>query len=74
MILAFAALALLFLVAGWFIYHLTIQQGRLQIRLDAMEQQLREQGLLREPGPSAQDGLPRGSPLIDFELPVIGGA
>jgi peroxiredoxin len=61
---ALAALALLLAGSLCLIYRLTVQLGRLQIRLEKLE-----------PFPQAAvlDGLPRGSAAPDFELPLIGG-
>lgn len=68
------AVLLLAVAASWFIYHMLLQQGRFQIRLEILERDLSESGI----GPQADSigshgGVPRHSLLPDFQLPVIGG-
>jgi len=46
------------------------QNGRLMLRLEALERRLEEQGVLKEGGDL---GRPAGSVLNDFALPILGG-
>jgi peroxiredoxin len=65
-----AALLLSWLILGlvcWIIFELVRQNGRLLLRLEALEQQL---GLSN---PAASAGLPVGSVVHDFELPDLKG-
>jgi peroxiredoxin len=57
----------------WFAYHLFLQNGRLQLRLEALEKELQAQGILSDSGKGLPNGLPRGSLLNDFELPLLSG-
>jgi uncharacterized membrane protein YphA (DoxX/SURF4 family)/thiol-disulfide isomerase/thioredoxin len=57
-----AVLFLLVALEGWFIVQLTRQQGRLLLRLDALE------------GLGDQPGLPLGSDAPSFSLPTLAGA
>jgi peroxiredoxin len=61
------------LTACWFGYQLLLQNGRLQLRLEELERELRAQGLLPDLGRAIPRGLPAGSLLNDFELPVLSG-
>ncbi len=70
------ALILLTLIAleGWFGLQLLSQQGRLLLRLDAVEAALRQGGVLAPSVPSTPAaGLPVGTPAPDFELPGLLG-
>ena len=74
MTLLVIAVVLLWLLVGfglWFGYQLSMQNGRILVRLEALEQRL-AQGL-NEAGAEPQ-GLPLGSVAPAFELPgLIGG-
>lgn len=53
------------------LYFLFVQNGRILLRVEAIESSLRNQGLLAS-GPSPDlAGLPRGSVLTDFSLPTL---
>ena len=57
----------------WGFCHLMAQHGRVLMRLDALEKQLGEEGLIA-PRPDARiGGVPAGSVLNDFCLPKLGG-
>src|SRR5438094_232062 len=81
----FVILALAVVAAGWLIYQLFVQNGRILLRLEALERRLAEQGMA---GPavwpeSATEwetteldsvvGLPPGSVVLDFDLPTLAG-
>jgi thiol-disulfide isomerase/thioredoxin len=71
-----AAVAILLLltvlgVQGWLLFHLLRQQGRLWLRIDAMEAALRDVGLLTPDPVTPQAGLPVGGPAPTFELPTL---
>lgn len=57
----------------WFCYHLFLQNGRLQLRLETLEKELQAQGILTDSGDSLPNGQPIGSLLNDFELPRLTG-
>ena len=65
---------LLIAVGGWLVYQLVRQNGRILLRLEAMERQLRPR---RGSGPAEQrreaGGLPVGTVAPDFELPDLTG-
>jgi peroxiredoxin len=65
---AFAALA----IAGWLIITLLRQQGRLLLRIEALEARF-EQGGLPSPDALPIGGLPAGAPAAEFDLPELGG-
>jgi peroxiredoxin len=64
-------LSCLALIAGWLAYQLVLQNGRMLLRLEALERQLAQP----DPGqaPGAPAGLPIGSRAPDFELPDLSG-
>jgi peroxiredoxin len=62
-----------FLAVCWFCYQLFLQNGRLQLRLEALEQELQAQGILPYKEKDILKGLPEGSQLNDFELPLLAG-
>jgi peroxiredoxin len=62
-----------FLGVCWFCYQLFLQNGRLQLRLGALEEELRAQEIIPEDGEALLKGLPVGSLLNDFELPLLAG-
>src|SRR5215208_2185855 len=59
---------LLIAVGTWLAYQLVRQNGRILLRLEAIEKQIR----LSEPKREAS-GLPLGTLSPDFELPDLGG-
>ena len=62
-----------FLAVCWFCYQLFLQNGRLQLRLDALEEELRAQEIIPEDGETLLKGLRVGTLLNDFELPLLAG-
>lgn len=68
-----ALLWIVVLIACWFGYQLLLQNGRLQLRLEELERELQAQGVIPEWGRAIPRGLPAGSLLNDFELPVLSG-
>jgi thiol-disulfide isomerase/thioredoxin len=70
LVLAVALVALVLAAGqGWLLANLVRQNGRLLLRLDALEARLS--------GPAAPEppstGLPKGSPAPEFALPALGG-
>jgi peroxiredoxin len=57
----------------WFGYHLVIQNGHLMLRLESLERRLAEHGILSEGVNPGNLGLPPGSVLNDFALPLLEG-
>jgi peroxiredoxin/uncharacterized membrane protein YphA (DoxX/SURF4 family) len=70
-LLGIAALVLI-AAQGWLTFHLMRQNGRLLLRMDALETQAGGRGLASLPV-SASSGLPIGSPAPAFELPALVG-
>jgi peroxiredoxin len=66
-------LALIAVVASLAIYHLLVQQGKLSLRLETVEENLRQQGIAVEPVPEVANGRPPGYVLNNFELPELSG-
>jgi peroxiredoxin len=62
-----------FLAVCWFCYQLFLQNGRLQLRLEALEQELQAQGVIAGKERDILKGVPVGSLLNDFELPLLAG-
>jgi peroxiredoxin len=62
-----------FLAACWFCYQLFLQNGRLQLRLEVIEQELRAQGIIPDKERDILKGVPAGSLLNDFEMPLLAG-
>jgi peroxiredoxin len=58
---------------AWFIYSLIVQNGRTMLRLELLERRLVEQGILAEGANPGDMGLPSGSVLNDFALPLLDG-
>ena len=58
----------------WFCYQLVRQNGRILLRLEALEQRLEIQGAEPpSPTPAAPSGLPLGAIAPEFELPDLAG-
>src|SRR5215210_8304952 len=57
----------------WFLLHLMRQNGRLLVRLEALEGALASGGLSPSGNGLAEMGLPVGSAAPDFDLPELGG-
>jgi peroxiredoxin len=55
------------------LYQLMVQNGRVMLRLEALERQLREQDILPPEGQPLPAGLPAGSVPGDFSLPSLAG-
>jgi peroxiredoxin len=62
-----------FLAVSWFCYQLFLQNGRLQLRLEVIEQELRAQGIIPDKERDLLKGVPAGSLLNDFEMPLLAG-
>ena len=62
-----------FLAVCWFCYQLFMQNGRLQLRLEALEQELQAQGIMPDKVRDILKGVPVGSLLNDFEMPLLAG-
>lgn len=61
-------------VAAWFMAHLLRQHGRLLLRLDALESQLAERGIIAYPARAGSpDGLAPGTVAPAFSLPSMDG-
>src|SRR5438874_7313532 len=56
---------------GWVLFQMMSQQGRVLLRLEALEARLAEAGLV--PAPGATVGLAVGSPAPSFVLPTLSG-
>ena len=73
-VIALAILVVLALCAGvWFGYYLVLQNGRLMLRLESLEQRLTDKGVLSQGMLPGQLGMPPGSVLNDFALPQLDG-
>jgi peroxiredoxin len=64
----------LVLAAAWLLWQLIRQNGRILLRLDALELQLDELASDRPGAPAAAPGLRLGSPAPDFGIPDLSGA
>src|SRR5688572_9674557 len=62
----------LLVLGGAIVYQLVRQQGRLLIRLEAIEERL-AQLRLPQPAGGQPTGLPLGTPAPPFELPALDG-
>jgi peroxiredoxin len=60
-------------VGGWLGYQLLVQNGRLLLRIEALEEQLATLMEDSESNDSAPSGLPVGSAFFDFALPTLAG-
>src|SRR5947209_1607864 len=60
---------------GWVLFQMMSQQGRMLLRLEALEARLAEAGLVPAPAPAtgATAGLGVGSPPPSFGLPTLSG-
>src|SRR5438874_1173871 len=58
---------------GWVIFQMMSQQGRLLLRLEALEARLAEAGLAPSPATGATSGLAVGTPAPSFVLPTLSG-
>ena len=60
---------------GWVLFQMMSQQGRVLLRLEALEARLAEAGLVPAPAPAtgATAGLAVGSPAPSFVLPTLSG-
>ena len=71
--LSAAGFAVALLAAGtWFGMHLMRQHGRILLRLDALEKELADRGLISVPR-DAPDGLPVGAPAPPFDAANLQG-
>jgi hypothetical protein len=65
---------LLIAVGGWLGYQLVRQNGRILLRIEAIEKQLRPRaGTKQREAAGSPGGLPRGIAAPDFELPDLRG-
>jgi peroxiredoxin len=64
-------LVVLLVLGGWFLYQLLRQNGRILLRLEALEAQVAQ--LVAASAPQAPQGLSPGSPAPAFELPDLAG-
>ena len=60
-------------VGGWLGYQLLVQNGRLLLRIEALEERLGIVTESPESHDSALEGLPVGSAFFDFALPTLAG-
>jgi peroxiredoxin len=60
-------------VGGWLGYQLLVQNGRLLLRIEALEEELAALTEGPESDSSAPSGLPVGSAFFDFALPTLSG-
>ncbi len=57
------------------VYHLIVQNGRILLRVESLEHQLREQGIpIADADHPLPPGIPAGTVLNDFALPSLEGA
>jgi peroxiredoxin len=57
----------------WFGFHVLIQNGRILVRLEKLEERLAQQNILQEVGKAGSLGFPPGHLLNNFALPMLGG-
>jgi peroxiredoxin len=57
----------------WIGYQLILQNGRLLLRVEALEKRLEQLGAPREAEVPSMTGLPIGTVAVDFELPDLSG-
>src|ERR1044071_3025500 len=62
-----------FLAVCWFCYQLFMQNGRLQLRLEALQQEHQAAGMIPDKERDILRGVPVGSLLNDFELALLAG-
>ena len=73
-VIALVLLAVMVTLVCYVGYQLFLQNGRLLLRFEAMEQRLEDAGIASAPVPGGPRSLPVGSVLLDFELPdLLGG-
>jgi len=65
--------SLVVVVGSSIVYQLILQSGRLLLRVEELEARLTEKGILTGKEKETPEGLPAGSVVHDFELPVLGG-
>ena len=77
LVLAGLLVLVLLLAGGWLLMHVLRQQGRLLLRIEALEAQLAASGVAPESVASGQAapvvGLPIGDPAPGFTLPTLAG-
>jgi len=73
MILGMVLLWLFLGLGFWLGYQLLLQNGRVVLRLEMLEKQIRQLGALLTGEPDSPQGLPVGTPAPDFELPDLAG-
>ena len=57
----------------WLGYQLLLQNGRVVLRLEMLEKQIRQLGALLAGEPDSPQGLPVGTAAPEFELPDLAG-
>jgi peroxiredoxin len=67
-----ALVVLAFVAQGWLVFHLFRQHGRMLIRIDELENSLKDGGAAAVAA-QAQPGLPIGTPAPSFDLPLLSG-
>jgi peroxiredoxin len=73
-LIAGAVIACVSSLAGWILLQLFRQQGRLLVRVDALEDALAQVGIaVPEPAGPQAGGLPAGAPAPDLELQTVEG-
>jgi methylamine dehydrogenase accessory protein MauD len=63
----------LLLAGGWLLLHVLRQQGRLLLRIEALEARLSEAGVAPSQATAGRAGLVVGSPAPSFALPTLTG-
>jgi peroxiredoxin len=72
-VIALVLVASIQIVGCYVIYQLLLQNGRLLLRLEALEQRFATSGSTAAPASPEPSGLPVGAVLFDFELPDLAG-
>jgi peroxiredoxin len=72
-VLAGVVVLVLLIGEGWVIFQIMSQQGRLLLRLEALEARLAEVGLAPSKATGATAGLTVGTPAPSFALPTLSG-
>src|SRR5215471_10327594 len=73
-VIALVLIAVMVALSCYVGYQLILQNGRLLLRLEALEQRLEDSGIAPASATDEPMGLPVGSVLLDFELPdLLGG-
>ncbi|HWE63014.1 MAG TPA: redoxin domain-containing protein [Chloroflexota bacterium] len=73
LVIALVLVAVIAALGCYAVYQLILQHRRLLLRIEALEHRLEASGSVAAPARSDPIGLPRGSVLLDFELPDLSG-